>query len=80
MGKFSEHIEVKKEAKEKDKVRREKLGGYFLNLSQLTFVAWCLGGLSPLLTSVDTTINWYILVGGLMLTIIFCGIGNKILK
>lgn len=80
MGKFSENIELKKEAKEKDKVRREKLGCYFLNLSQLTFVAWCLGGLSPLLTSTDTSINWYVVIGGLTLTILFCIIGNKILK
>ena len=48
MGKWIEQQDVKKEKKEKDKVRNEKLAGYFLNLSQLTFVALVLGGITPL--------------------------------
>lgn len=43
MGSWSEQQEVKKERKEKDKTRRDKLAGYFFNLSQLTFVALVLG-------------------------------------
>lgn len=45
MGNWNQQQEVKKESKEKDKVRREKLVGYFLNLSQLTFIALVLGGI-----------------------------------
>ena len=37
--------EEKKERKEKDKTRREKLAGYFFNLSQLTYTALVLGGM-----------------------------------
>ena len=33
MGKWIEQQDVKKEKKEKNKVRHEKLAGYFLNLS-----------------------------------------------
>ena len=33
MENFSKQQEEKKEVKEKDKVRREKLAGYFFNLS-----------------------------------------------
>ena len=35
---------------EKDKTRREKLAGYFFNLSQLTFAALVLGGFTPIFT------------------------------
>ena len=34
MGKWIEQQNVKKETKEKNKIRREKIAGYFLNLSQ----------------------------------------------
>lgn len=43
MGNWSVQQEAKKEVKEKDKVRREKLAGFFFNLAQLTFaglVSW----------------------------------------
>lgn len=54
--------EIKKETREKDKVRREKLAGYFFNLSQLTFVALVLGGVTPLYTNIEIGINWYVLI------------------
>ena len=80
MGNWSKQQEVKKEIKEKDKVRREKLAGYFLNLSQLTFVALVLGGVTPLYTNAEVEMNWYVIVAGVILTIILASIGNKILK
>lgn len=80
MGNWSQQQEIKKESKEKDKVRREKLAGYFLNLSQLTFVALVLGGITPLYTNVETDINWYVIIAGSMLTLLLASIGNKILK
>ena len=78
MGNWSERQEEKRERKEKDKTRREKLAGYFFNLSQLTFVA--LGGITPLYTSIEIGINWYVLVAGVILTVILANIGNLILK
>ena len=80
MGNWSQQQELKKEAKEKDKIRKEKLASYFLNLSQLTFVALLLGGITPLYTHIETEINWYVLVAGVLLTVILATIGNKILK
>ena len=45
MGNFSDRQNAKAEAKERDKTRKEKLAGYFFNLSQLTFTALVLGGM-----------------------------------
>lgn len=80
MGNWSEQQTIKKETKEKDKVRREKLAGYFFNLSQLTFVALVLGGVTPLYTNIEIGINWYVLIAGAILTVILANIGNIILK
>jgi predicted ABC-type exoprotein transport system permease subunit len=80
MGNWSQQQELKKEAKEKDKIRKEKLASYFLNLSQLTFVALVLGGITPFYTHIEMEINWYVLVAGVLLTVILATIGNKILK
>lgn len=80
MGNWIDKQEVKKERKEKDKTRREKLAGYFFNLSQLTFVALVLGGVTPLYTNIEIGINWYVLIAGVVLTVILANIGNLILK
>ncbi|SHF86529.1 hypothetical protein SAMN05444349_14120 [Bacteroides faecichinchillae] len=80
MSNWSDKQEVKKERKEKDKTRREKLAGYFFNLSQLTFVALVLGGVTPLYTNIEIGINWYVLIAGVVLTVILANIGNLILK
>ena len=68
------------EAKERDNLRREKIGGYFLNLSQLTFVALVLGTITPIYTDSNIGINWYVLIAGMALTVILAIIGSKILK
>jgi hypothetical protein len=80
MATWSEQQENKREAKEKDKTRREKLAGYFFNLSQLTFVALVLGGITPLYANIDLGINWYVLIAGAVLTVVLANIGNLILK
>ncbi len=49
---------------EGDKVRREKIGGYFLNLSQLVFVALVLGGISPVYTNEEIGGKWACAVCG----------------
>ena len=43
MGKYSEQIEIKKELKEKDKVRKEKLAEYFFSLSNTLFGSLVIG-------------------------------------
>ena len=80
MGKWIEQQDLKKEKKEKSKIRREKIAGYFLNLSQLTFVALVLGGVTPLYLDVAHVVNWFIMCTGLVMTYAFAAIGNIILK
>ena len=65
---------------EGDKVRREKIGGYFLNLSQLVFVALVLGGISPVYTNEEIGVNGHVLFVGICLTVLLAIIGSKILK
>ena len=75
MGSWSEQQEVKKEVKEKDKVRREKLAGLFFDLAKLSFA-----GLVSMKPDVDITLDIYrVIIGGIS-TIIFIRIGNTILK
>ena len=80
MGKWIEQQNVKKETKEKNKIRREKIAGYFLNLSQLTFVALVLGGVTPLYLNVDYAISWLLIGAGILMTFFLASIGYNILK
>ena len=80
MGNFIKQQEERKDAKERDRLRRDKIAGYFFNLSQLTFVALVLGTITPIYTNNEYGINWYALSVGLALTIVLANIGSKILK
>lgn len=80
MGKWIEQQDLKKEKKEKSKIRREKIAGYFLNLSQLTFVALVLGGVTPLYLNEEHVVSWLLLSAGVLMTFVFAGIGHSILK
>ncbi len=80
MGNWSEQQEAKKVIKEKDKTRREKLAGYFFDLSKLIFAALVLGGITPLFTNVSDGINWVTIVLGGFSTYIFANFANRILK
>jgi hypothetical protein len=80
MGKWIEKQDLKKENKERDKVRKEKLAGYFLNLSQLTFVALVLGGVTPLYADDGAKLDLFIIVTGAILTLMFASVGSRILK
>lgn len=80
MGNFIKQQEERKDAKERDRLRRDKIAGYFFNLSQLTFVALVLGTITPIYTNNEYGINWYVLFVGLALTIVLANIGSKILK
>ena len=48
MGKFAERQVALQEAKEWHKVRREKLAGYFFDISKLSFAGVVLGLILPL--------------------------------
>lgn len=80
MSNFAKQQEEKKEGK--DKVRREKLAGFFFNLAQLVFAGLVVGGLSPLfegefLYSVN---EWGVIIAGLFFTGCLAGFANRILK
>lgn len=80
MGSWEKRQEEKKEVKEKDKTRRDKLAGYFFDLSKLIFAALVLGGITPLFTNISNGINWSTIVLGVISTYMFANFANKILK
>lgn len=80
MGSWSKEQEVKKEVKEKDKVRREKLTGYFFDASKLILAGVVIGGITPLYSDNTKEINVYVILAGTLATILLAWIANKILK
>lgn len=80
MSNWSEKQEVKKERKEKDKTRREKLAGYFFDLSKLSFAGLVIGGIVSMKPDMNITLDIYRVIIGGFSTIIFIRIGNAILK
>lgn len=82
MGNWSEQQEAKKNVKEKDKVRREKLAGYFFNLSQLTYTALVLGSIVLFFQGNDVAITLVVvmLLLGCLLAYSLAKIGNNLLK
>ena len=83
MGKYSEQMEIKKEEKEKDKVRKEKLAEYFFSLSNTLFGSLVIG-LSLMLLDESSIFNekaaWVMLLTGLFMLVELAKIGNNILK
>ncbi len=69
-----------RDEKEKVKVRKEKLGSYFFNLSQLTFTGTGIGGIAPILEGEFGVINCLVLILGTAMTAFFAFIANRILK
>lgn len=80
MGKFIEQQKTKEENKEKDKTRREKLAGYFFDLSKLCFAGLVVGVVIPLYSDISDENNWYSVCTGIILTIMSACLANKILK
>lgn len=82
MSNFSKMQEAKKEVKEKDKVRREKLAGYFFNLSQLTYTALVLGSILLFFQGNNIAIGLVVimLLLGCLLAYSLAKIGNNLLK
>ena len=80
MGTWSQQQEVRKETKERDKTRKEKLAGYFFDLSKLSFAGLVIGIIIPLYANFLDENNWYIDVTGIVLTTLSALLANKILK
>ena len=68
-----------RDEKDKTKVRKEKLAGYF-NISQLTFTGTGLGGFLPLLKGDVGVGNISVLIFGIVMTAAAAYAANRILK
>lgn len=81
MSRFSEDIERKSKTYERERSRRDAIGKYFLDLSKLTFAAMVVGMVPPLITNgYFSGAFYFVVVAGILLTIVFAYIGNQILK
>ncbi len=80
MGNWIKQQEEIKGWKEREKIRKEVFAKYFLNLSQLSFVGLVIGVIIPLYSNVLDIKNWYAVLTGSLLALVFALIGNKILK
>ena len=69
-----------RDEKDKVKTRKEKLAGYFYNISQLTFTGTGLGGFLPLLKGDTGLENISVLIFGIVMTAVFAFVANRILK
>ena len=68
MGNFAEAGKIKDEMKKRDATRREKLAGYFFDLSKLIFAGMVIGLILPLLSDTENAKMWIIAVFGIILT------------
>ena len=68
------------ENNDKKQTRREKLAGYFYDISKLTYAALVLGGIVPALTKTTVRINILAIVFGILMSYVFAYFANKILK
>jgi len=80
MGNFSKMQEEKKERKEKDNTRREKLASYFFDLSKLSFAGLVIGGIVSIKPEMDVTVEGCRVVFGIISTFVLARMGNVILK
>lgn len=80
MGSFAEAGKIKDEMKKRDATRREKLAGYFFDLSKLIFAGMVIGLILPLLSDTENAKMWIIAVFGIILTTLSALLANKILK
>lgn len=80
MGNFEETRKAKEEVIKKNDVRKEKIAGYFFDLSKLSFAGMVIGGITPLFTNTDNEVNYFTSLIGLASTYIFAFTANRILK
>lgn len=70
-----------RETAQKDKTRKEKLAGYFFDLSKLSFAGLVIGGLVSIKSdNADHAIDIYRVIVGCLLTILSAIMANLILK
>lgn len=70
---------AQREEKERQKTRREKIGGYFLDMSKLTFGTTVLAGVTSPFSEYSLA-KGVIMIIGTATTVVFYSIGNQVLK
>ena len=80
MSNFSRQIAEKKDRKERDKTRKEKLAGYFFDLSKLYMASVAIVSLSPIVTGESNSSDWASLLIGLSASVVFFLFGYRTLK
>ena len=80
MSNFSRQIDEKKDRKERDKTRKEKLAGYFFDLSKLYMASVAIVSLSPIVTGESSSSDWASLLIGLLASVVFFMFGYRTLK
>ena len=80
MSNWIKQQEEHKEAKEQDKMRRDKLAGFFYDSAKLVLAGVVIGGITPLYSDSSNRINVYVILAGSVATILLAWIANKILK
>lgn len=80
MSKLDEVFKPREQLRKRNETRREKLAGYFFDLSKLTFAGLVIGIILPLFTNADDPNNWYVIIIGIILTVLTALLANKIMK
>lgn len=80
MSNWSEQQKRQGEVKEKNRVRKEKLAGFFFDIAKLTYAGMVIGVVIPLLSDFDNTKSWFAASFGMLLTAASATLANKILK
>lgn len=85
MSRFEEQLKDKKMEKEHafqmNKMRREKQAGLYFDLAKIFCAGMVVGNLSSLFSYGEiANFNYVAIVGGIILTVVFIALGQKILS
>ena len=80
MGNFSSRQNKVDNARERDHQRRDRLAGYFYDLSKLSFAGLVIGVITQLFTDGGGESNLSVIITGLVLTVLSAMLANKILE
>ena len=80
MSDFETKRKASEKAEKRNDIRKEKLAGYFYDLSKLVFGGLVVGGISPMFVGNESHIDITMFVMGLLSTIAFAYTSNRILK
>ena len=62
------------------KTQKEKLAGFYYDLSRMVFGAMVIGGVTPYVLGTAESVSWVVVIIGGLVSAIFAWLGNRILK